>query len=644
EDTWTALKTAFDVPSSAAIFADVKTAMAFKLSGTRDPLPEIMHLNEIFERLAINKVDIPIPLRCMILLAGIPNNWDTLASNILASTKTASLVFSDIHDQIHNEYERRSGRALPKNSSANKISAVKRKGQDPKYKTQQEKPEQSAESKDSPAEKSRFKKPRGGKRWQNKGKGKAKAVEFNDSGSSEIDFAGMVTGEYLSAMDINSDSTPQPPTTSSGSLQAGSTSAQSYTGIMPGTLSIFPSVNSSRSLVSRLSVPTTLENLRTLEHVHSRVYPGDVLISPPLQRSAGETKTRNPRKKRKVSEMDKRDDDTVSLGSLGDMDTEVPADWQLDDEPAFGTINEWSVNLATTVAVSNVATQSNSLQSLRHADVVKISSIYVYNVIANEEHFACCASCKKSKGKGHNDSHVHWIMDSGASLHFTNDLNDYAEYTLGSYGIAQTASSVVKITAVGTVFLAHNVFRQGKKEVQMTRIYPVYYFVELKTHLLSMGTLLQDGLLLRGSSEEIVFKEGNRTVLSCKPRTPQQTIFWMSTRVISDASLVAVPVIYIADHEIWHKRLGHPSKEVLRKCPEHLEGFPKNLKIDHSLCPGCLKGKMASKPFPASTSCATKPFELVHTDLKEFPVQSYHKYKWIVTFFDDYTSHGWTIC
>src|SRR5208283_2253293 len=52
EDTWTALKTAFDVPSSAAMFADIKTAMAFKLSGTRDPLPEIMRLNEIFERLS----------------------------------------------------------------------------------------------------------------------------------------------------------------------------------------------------------------------------------------------------------------------------------------------------------------------------------------------------------------------------------------------------------------------------------------------------------------------------------------------------------------------------------------------------------------------------------------------------------------
>ena len=40
-------------------------------------------------------------------------------------------------------------------------------------------------------------------------------------------------------------------------------------------------------------------------------------------------------------------------------------------------------------------------------------------------------------------------------------------------------------------------------------------------------------------------------------------------------------------------------------------------------------------------SRATRPFEIIHTDLKSFPVLSYHKYKYFVTFLDDYTSHGW---
>ena len=35
-------------------------------------------------------------------------------------------------------------------------------------------------------------------------------------------------------------------------------------------------------------------------------------------------------------------------------------------------------------------------------------------------------------------------------------------------------------------------------------------------------------------------------------------------------------------------------------------------------------------------------FDLIHMDLKTLPVLSYHKYKYILTFFlDDHTSHGW---
>ena len=40
---------------------------------------------------------------------------------------------------------------------------------------------------------------------------------------------------------------------------------------------------------------------------------------------------------------------------------------------------------------------------------------------------------------------------------------------------------------------------------------------------------------------------------------------------------------------------------------------------------------------------ATKPFELVHSDLKSFLVTSYRKFKYIITFYNDFTSHAWTM-
>jgi len=38
-----------------------------------------------------------------------------------------------------------------------------------------------------------------------------------------------------------------------------------------------------------------------------------------------------------------------------------------------------------------------------------------------------------------------------------------------------------------------------------------------------------------------------------------------------------------------------------------------------------------------------KTFKLVHSDLKSFPVMSYQKSKYIITFYNDYTSHTWTM-
>ena len=43
------------------------------------------------------------------------------------------------------------------------------------------------------------------------------------------------------------------------------------------------------------------------------------------------------------------------------------------------------------------------------------------------------------------------------------------------------------------------------------------------------------------------------------------------------------------------------------------------------------------------TVCTKHTFELIHTDIKSFPTESYHKYKYLIIFLDDFTSMAWTI-
>ena len=126
------------------------------------------------------------------------------------------------------------------------------------------------------------------------------------------------------------------------------------------------------------------------------------------------------------------------------------------------------------------------------------------------------------------------------------------------------------------------------------------------------------------------------------PMHVPSSIFWVYLPKEDRANIALPSSVFIADYDIWHKRFGHPSREVL-KCSRELDGFPKDLEYpEHDpVCPGCVEGKMHSKSFPDSPSRAQKPFDLVHSDLKEMPVLSYSKYKYIITFLDDCTSHAW---
>ena len=94
--------------------------------------------------------------------------------------------------------------------------------------------------------------------------------------------------------------------------------------------------------------------------------------------------------------------------------------------------------------------------------------------------------------------------------------------------------------------------------------------------------------------------------------------------------------------------MGHPSRDVLRQATRHTENFPKEIQFpvgssNHPICRGCAEGKMHLQPFADSVSWASRSFELIHSDLKELPTISYHKYKYFMTFLDDYSSHCWVV-
>jgi len=62
----------------------------------------------------------------------------------------------------------------------------------------------------------------------------------------------------------------------------------------------------------------------------------------------------------------------------------------------------------------------------------------------------------------------------------------------------------------------------------------------------------------------------------------------------------------------WHRRLGHPSHEVMTKLASVIPSCTKE--TSNSLCHACQLGRHIRSPFTSSTSRASNNFDLIHCD------------------------------
>ena len=87
--------------------------------------------------------------------------------------------------------------------------------------------------------------------------------------------------------------------------------------------------------------------------------------------------------------------------------------------------------------------------------------------------------------------------------------------------------------------------------------------------------------------------------------------------------------------------MGHAHQRVIKHLKNNTEGGPnQTTDTPQGACEGCEKGKSKRLPFPSSKSRASKPLDLVHSDLDEMPVLSLGGYKYTATYLDDYSSFG----
>jgi hypothetical protein len=146
KQVWELLATDYGVDGPSQAFIDFRTAITIKIPAN-NPSPAISQMANKFQRLTAQNIAIPELVQAMVLLTVMPRNFNSLSSTVLSTTETSALTFKLVRDHIVAEHNRRLAVGKPGAPlQANKLSAVKRKGANPKW---QPKNKQQSESKDS---------------------------------------------------------------------------------------------------------------------------------------------------------------------------------------------------------------------------------------------------------------------------------------------------------------------------------------------------------------------------------------------------------------------------------------------------------------------------------------------------------------
>ena len=169
--------------------------------------------------------------------------------------------------------------------------------------------------------------------------------------------------------------------------------------------------------------------------------------------------------------------------------------------------------------LSTTTTNSNQLLAAIDSVVSSIENNH-YN-----SHVISCVKCAQSK----NSHQIEILADSGTSLHLTNQRSDLCEYKEIEAVPLETASAHSSLKAVGkgAMFISTSVLSKGKETDQTICLYPVFYIKGLMHKYLSIGTLMNQGLELRGSSSELQFRnhKPNQLEFVCKPHEPGESIY-----------------------------------------------------------------------------------------------------------------------
>lgn len=248
-------------------------------------------------------------------------------------------------------------------------------------------------------------------------------------------------------------------------------------------------------------------------------------------------------------------------------------------------------------------------------------------------------------------SSASWIIDSGASDHITGDRKLFDTYQqIKPINLLTADNRTVQAVGRGSVRLTL------PDSSEVITLENVLHAPGFKKHLLSIGQELKKGYHVLFAQDGGVYYLDPKTVPHLAARrgalslgTRVGTLFYSNG---SSQKPSTIGTHHIGNNQeedppahnhnpksvtIWHRRLGHLNIPDIRKLAKVAEGIQIN-HDDATFCSGCILGKLTRRKFPKkATRRASRPLELVHSDVGVVNTLSLGGHRYYVVFVDDHT-------
>lgn len=233
----------------------------------------------------------------------------------------------------------------------------------------------------------------------------------------------------------------------------------------------------------------------------------------------------------------------------------------------------------------------------------------------------------------HTSDEVKWFLDSGATEHLMNSsvkLSNTKKLEAPTRIRVAKAGSFLEANSTGDIHLTSLV--NGKeKEITVKNVLSVQ---NLHYNLLSVRKLEMNGFKVTlENGQGIIMKKNEIVAIALRNETQLYELKFRKT-VHANISIKS------DDYQLWHKRTGHLNFEDIKRMQSQTSGMKINFSQEtKKLCHICIEGKQACQPHNQERKRATRPLQLVHSDLigPISPASQKYSKKYVLTFIDDFT-------